>query len=127
MLANDVHHSFRKCGSIFEDDRITTQIPNGIWINETLNISGSTTITPQSATRVIYNVTNPYVEWDVIASGDYFSSVVPVSEGIWIWNLEVNMTGIDCTCWLEINQPYGMQRSSQQSYFCWKLTALMSQ
>ncbi len=93
-----------------EDDRITTQIPNGIWINETLNISGSTTITPQSANWVIYNVTNPYDEWDVIANGDYFSSVVPVSEGIWIWNLEVNMTGIDCTCWLEINQPYGMQK-----------------
>ena len=93
-----------------EDDRITTQVPNGIWINETLNISGSTTITPQNANWVIYNVTNPYVEWDVIANGDYFSSVVPVSEGIWIWNLEVNLTGIECTCWLEINQPYGMQK-----------------
>lgn len=96
--------------AISEDKEITSPMPNGTWINETLNISGSTTINPQNAEWVIYNVTDPYDEWTVVVSGNYFSSVVPVDEGIWIWYIEVNVTGLNCTCWLEVNQPLELDK-----------------
>ncbi len=97
--------------ALSEDEEITSQVENGFWVNETLNISGSTTINPQSAQWVIYNVTEPYISWPVVASGEFFTSAIPISEGIWIWNIEVNLSGIKCTCWLEINQPIELDKS----------------
>ena len=94
-----------------QDEEISSPVENGFWVNETLSINGSTTINPQSAQWVIYNVTEPYITWPVVASGEFFTSAIPVSEGIWIWNIEVNLSGLNCTCWLEINQPIELDKS----------------
>ena len=43
--------------------RLTSQLGDGIWINDTLEINGSTTLPPQNADWVLYDVTNPSVSY----------------------------------------------------------------
>ena len=90
--------------------KLTSPTDNGIWINNTLVINGSTTLPPQNADWVLYDVTNPYVEWPIIASGEYFTSVTPIDEGLWIWSLTIDVVGQNCTCWLEIGQTDGLDK-----------------
>ena len=87
---------------------LTSPTKDGIWINNTLVINGSTTLPPQSADWVLYDVTNPYVEWPILASGEYFTSVTPVDDGLWIWSLTIDVVGQNCTCWLEVGQTNGL-------------------
>ena len=89
---------------------ITSQLTDGMWVNESLEISGSTSLNPQTADWVLYDVTNPYVEWPIIKSGDYFTSVTPIDEGLWEWDLIIDIEGLNCTCWLEIGQPNGLSK-----------------
>ena len=96
--------------AISPDEEISSPSANGIWVNDTLEISGSTTINPQNANWVLYNVTDPYVEWDIVRSGSYFTTVTPVDEGIWIWTIVSDVSGLNCTCWLEINQPLELDK-----------------
>ena len=89
-----------------EIDSLSTVIDDGFWVNETLTVNGSTNLNPQSANWVLYDVTDPYVTtWPIIGSGEYFSVVLPVSEGLWDWSLTIDVSGVNCTCWLEISQP----------------------
>ena len=87
---------------------LNSEFLDGHWVNETVVINGTTSINPQNADWVLYNVTDPYVEWPVIKSGDYFTSVYPVEENLWEWNLLIDVEGLNCTCWLEIGQPNGL-------------------
>ncbi len=88
---------------------ITSQLIDGMWVNESLEISGSTSLNPQTADWVLYDVTNPYIEWPVLRSGEFFTSVTPVEEGLWDWSLTIDVQGVNCTCWLEIAQPKGLE------------------
>ena len=89
-----------------ENDFLSTAIDDGLWVNDTLIVNGSTTLNPQSANWVLYDVTDPYVTptWPIIGNGGYFTEVLPVSEGLWSWTLTIDVTGVNCTCWLEISQ-----------------------
>jgi len=89
---------------------ITSNLEDGAWFNETLVIDGSTTIPAQDANWILYDVTEPYSNWVVLRSGDYFSEVIPVDEGLWIWSITVDVQGLNCTCWLEISQPVGLEK-----------------
>ena len=89
---------------------ITSQLTDGMWVNESLEISGSTSLNPQTADWVLYDVTNPYIEWPVLRSGEFFTSVTPVEEGLWDWSLTIDVQGVNCTCWLEISQPNGLEK-----------------
>ena len=57
---------------------------------------------------VLYDVTDPYIEWPVLRSGDFFTTVNPIDEGLWNWTLVIDVQGLNCTCWLEIGQPNGL-------------------
>ena len=81
---------------------------DGLWVNTTLEITGSTNLNPQNADWVLYDVTNPYVEWPVLRSGDFFTAVTPIDEGLWNWTLTIDVEGLNCTCWVEIGQPNGL-------------------
>ena len=50
---------------------ITSQLSDGMWVNESLEISGSTSLNPQTADWVLYDVTNPYIEWPILRSGEF--------------------------------------------------------
>ena len=89
---------------------ITSNLEDGSWFNETLSIDGSTTIPAQDANWILYDVTEPYSDWVVLRSGDYFSEVIPVDEGLWVWSITVDVQGLNCTCWLEISQPVGLEK-----------------
>jgi len=87
---------------------ITSDSVDGLWVNSTLEINGSTKLSPQNADWVLYDVTNPYIEWPVLRSGDFFTTVNPIDEGLWNWTLLIDVQGLNCTCWLEIGQPNGL-------------------
>ena len=87
---------------------LTSDSMDGLWVNNTLEISGSTNLNPQNADWVLYDVTNPYVEWPILRSGDFFTTVTPIDEGLWNWTLIIDVQGLNCTCWLEIGQPNGL-------------------
>ena len=92
------------------NSEITSNLEDGAWFNETFSIDGSTTIPAQDANWILYDVTEPYSDWVVLRSGDYFSEVIPVDEGLWIWSITVDVQGLNCTCWLEISQPVGLEK-----------------
>ncbi|MDE0954753.1 MAG: hypothetical protein OR994_08750, partial [Candidatus Poseidoniales archaeon] len=92
------------------NSEITSNLEDGAWFNETLSIDGSTTIPAQDANWILYDVTEPYSDWVVLRSGDYFSEVIPVDEGLWVWSITVDVQGLNCTCWLEISQPVGLEK-----------------
>ena len=93
------------------ESEITSTLEDGVWVNDTLTINGSTTIPAQYANWALYDVTDPYSDWETLQSGDYFTEVIPVEDGIWSWSITIDVTGIDCTCWLEISQPDGLERA----------------
>ena len=45
---------------------------------------------------VLYDVTDPYIEWPILVSGDFFTTVTPIDEGLWVWSLVVDVSGINC-------------------------------
>ena len=87
---------------------LTSDSVDGLWVNNTLGINGSTSLNPQNADWVLYDVTNPYIEWPILRSGDFFTTVTPIDEGLWNWTLIIDVQGLNCTCWLEIGQPNGL-------------------
>ena len=87
---------------------LTSDSIDGLWVNNTLDITGSTNLNPQNADWVLYDVTNPYIEWPIARSGDFFTTVTPIAEGLWNWTLIIDVQGLNCTCWLEIGQPNGL-------------------
>jgi hypothetical protein len=89
---------------------ITSDLEDGAWFNETLVVDGSTTIPAQDANWILYNVTDPSHDRDILRSGDYFSEVIPVDDGLWVWSITVDVQGINCTCWLEISQPFNLEK-----------------
>lgn len=92
------------------ETRLTTTLPSGTWVNDTLVINGSTTVPASNAVWYLYDVTNPWSEWDVVRSGEYFSEVTPIDDGLWVWSITIDVQGLNCTCWLEVSQPDGLYR-----------------
>ena len=89
-----------------ENDLLTTTVIDGFWVNETLTVNGSTNLDPQSASWVLYDVSDSYISTEsIIDSGEFFSVVLPVSEGLWDWSLTIDVSEVNCTCRLEISQP----------------------
>ena len=101
VSANDI-------GSTESSGLLTSESIDGLWVNNTLEITGSTNLNPQTADWVLYDVTNPYIEWPKLRMGDFFTTVTPIDEGLWNWTLIIDVQGLNCTCWLEIGQPNGL-------------------
>lgn len=90
---------------------LISSLEDGVWVNETLVINGSTTITAQDANWILYDVTDPYSDWDILRSGEYFSEVIPLEDNLWNWSITIDVQGLNCTCWLEVSQPLGLQKA----------------
>jgi len=71
-------------------------------------LTGTTTLAPSEATWELWNVGDGISGWNLEGSGSHFSDVVPVSENMWNWTLDINDTEIDCTCLLTISIPNGL-------------------
>jgi len=90
---------------IFQDD--------GTIFSENISLNGTTTLPPSEATWELWNVGDGFSNWNMEASGSHFSSVVPASENLWYWTLEINVTELDCTCLLTISIPNGLDPMSK--------------
>ena len=81
---------------------------DGTHFTENILVNGTTTLAPSEATWELWNVGEGISGWNLEDSGSHFSDVVPVSENMWNWTLEINITEIDCTCLLTISIPNGL-------------------
>ena len=90
---------------------LSSTLDNGEWVNETLVVNGSTTLEPQNANWILYDLDDLYGEWSVLRSGEFFSEVTPIELGVWNWSIAIDVQGLECTCWLEVSQPDGLQRA----------------
>jgi hypothetical protein len=81
---------------------------DGTHFTENILLNGTTTLAPSEATWELWNVGEGISGWNLEDSGSHFSDVVPVSENMWNWTLEINITEIDCTCLLTISIPNGL-------------------
>ena len=93
-----------------QSTRLTSETAEGIWVNDTLEINGRTTLPAQDASWILYDITDPYLEWEQLRQGAYFSNVTPLSQDLWEWSIVIDTQGLNCTCWLEISQPDGLER-----------------
>ena len=90
---------------------LTSTLEDGQWVNNTLVVNGTTTFEPQNAKWILYDIDDLYGEWGVLRSGEFFSEVSPVDIGVWNWSITIDVQGLECTCWLEVSQPDGLQRA----------------
>ncbi len=81
---------------------------DGTHFPENILLTGTTTLAPSEATWELWNVGDGISGWNLEGSGSHFSDVVPVSENMWNWTLDINDTEIDCTCLLTISIPNGL-------------------
>ena len=90
---------------------LSSTFDDGEWINGTLVVNGTTTLEPQNANWILYDLDDLYGEWSVLRSGEFFSEVTPIDLGVWNWSITIDVQGLECTCWLEVSQPDGLQRA----------------
>ncbi|MDE0954279.1 MAG: hypothetical protein OR994_06360 [Candidatus Poseidoniales archaeon] len=81
---------------------------DGTHFPENILLTGTTTLAPSEATWQLWNVGDGLSGWNLEELGSHFSDVVPVSENLWNWTLEINDTEINCTCLLTISIPNGL-------------------
>ena len=46
--------------------KLTSPVENGVWVNNTLEVNGSTTLPPQDADWALYDVTDPNIESSIL-------------------------------------------------------------
>ena len=79
---------------------------NGQWHNNTLQITGTTTLQPQTATWVLIDITEEYSYHNIISSGEFFSEVTPIDESLWSWSIQIDVEQYDCICMIQVTQPH---------------------
>lgn len=87
---------------------LVIQQEDGTHFTENILLNGTTTLAPSEATWELWNVGDGISGWNLEASGSHFSDVIPVSENIWDWELEINISEINCTCLLTVSIPNGL-------------------
>jgi hypothetical protein len=80
---------------------------DGLHVQSMLNLSGDSTVALSSIEIELWNISSPD-QWTPMLSSPYLDSVVPYSlpesgMTMWSWNHSFNLTGIDCTCYVEIS------------------------
>ena len=83
-------------------DQLTFYQEQGLTVNQTLSLNGTSNQALQDASWALINITL-FDQYDVISHGDYLSSVIPSGESRWSWTLVIDVEGIDCTCVLEVH------------------------
>ena len=55
-------------------------------------------------------------EPELLLSGQYLDSIVPTNEGIWEWNLDVNISGLNCTCSVVVSSSSNGTMGQEEAY-----------
>ena len=89
------------------EPELNSDFLHGTWVNETLLITGTTSLPAQQASWKLYDITDgDNSTWELLDTGDYFSNVTPMDQDLWSWTISINVSEINCTCRIEISQPY---------------------
>lgn len=81
------------------DSFLTFDQQDGITATNTLALSGQSTVGLSNITWTLIDLDSNEAVMD---SGQHMDSVVPEGEGRWSWSLEVNTTGVNCTCIMNV-------------------------
>ena len=74
---------------------------NGVQFLDVLNLSGTSSVPLRNATWSIVNISGQTPT--TLLNGPFLTSVQPVSEDQFSWNLVVDIPGIECTCFVDIS------------------------
>ncbi|MDG1551568.1 MAG: hypothetical protein P8Q95_07585, partial [Candidatus Poseidoniaceae archaeon] len=55
-------------------------------------------------------------EPELLLSGQYLDSIVPTNEGVWEWNLDVNISGLNCTCSVVVSSSSNGTMGQEEAY-----------
>ncbi len=75
--------------------------------NSSVNLSGYSNIEMKKATWKLWDVSNPSMT-TLVESGDHLTIVSPISDSFWKWNLQFEVQNLNCTCYLIISLPDGI-------------------
>ena len=74
---------------------------NGVQFLDVLNLSGTSSVPLRNASWSIVNISGQTPT--TLLNGPFLTSVQPVSEDLFSWNLVVDVPEIDCTCFVDIS------------------------
>ncbi|MDA0842507.1 MAG: hypothetical protein O2866_01640 [archaeon] len=87
---------------------LTFEKEHGYFItNSTVNLSGFSNIEMKKASWKLWDVSNPSLT-TLVKSGDHMTTVSPLSDNFWQWNLQFEVQNLNCTCYLIISVPDGI-------------------
>lgn len=74
---------------------------HGLQFTDELNLTGTSTVPLRNTSWSIVNISGPTPT--TVLSGPYLTSVQPVDDEQFAWQLLVDVTGYDCTCYVHID------------------------
>ena len=74
--------------------------PQGTHMLDIIHLNGSSNVPLRNASWSVVNISGSTPT--TVISGPYLTSVMPRSEGIFSWNLTIDVPGLDCTCYVSI-------------------------
>ena len=74
--------------------------PQGTHMVDIIHLNGSSNVPLRNASWSVVNISGSTPT--TVISGPYLTTVSPFSEGLFSWNLTVDVTGLDCTCYVSI-------------------------
>ncbi|MEK9730178.1 MAG: hypothetical protein VW230_00305 [Candidatus Poseidoniales archaeon] len=95
-------------GSSVNGPSITFEQEHGYFItNSNVNLSGFSNIEMKKASWKLWDVSSPSLT-TLVESGDHMTTVSPISDYFWQWNLQFEVQNLNCTCYLIISVPDGI-------------------
>ena len=75
------------------EPELNSDFLHGTWVNETLLITGTTSLPAQQASWKLYDITDgDNSTWELLDTGDYFSNVTPMDQDLWSWTISINVS-----------------------------------
>ena len=72
----------------------------GAHMMDIIHLNGSSNLPLRNASWSVVNISGSTPT--TVISGPYLTTVMPLSEGLFAWNLTVDVPGLDCTCYVSI-------------------------
>ena len=74
--------------------------PQGTHMMDIIHLNGTSNVPLRNASWSVVNISGSTPT--TVISGPYLTTVMPRSDGIFAWNLTVDVPGLDCTCYVSI-------------------------
>lgn len=100
-------------GPLDDLDHVLFNDPHGVQMSDTLELNGTSSVPLRNASWSVVNLSAPTPT--ILLSGPYLTSVQPVSDTEFHWELQVDASDVDCTCLVQIvvEDSNGLERAWQ--------------